>query len=98
MENILYLNRSGLEADIKKMRNGLEAFQSAVKEINAGVDAAPEDWKGATQTAYLDRYNDLRSVITTDIPESVQGMIDFMENFLNNMMDGDAQGASGLRG
>ena len=48
MENILYLNRSGLEADIKKMRNGLEAFQSAVKEINAGVDAAPEDWKGAT--------------------------------------------------
>ena len=47
---------------------------------------------------HLDRYNDLRSVITTDIPESVQGMIDFMENFLNNMMDGDAQGASGLRG
>jgi len=97
MENVLYLNRSGLEEDIKKMRDGLEAFNDAVKVINAGVDAAPEDWKGATQTAYMDRYNELRTALTKDVPESVQGMIDFMESFLNNMMEGDESGASGLR-
>lgn len=98
MENILYLNQSGLEADVQKMKDGLEDFQSAVRVINEGVDAAPEDWKGATQTAYLDRYNELRSVITKDIPESVQGMIEFIEKFLNNMMESDTQGASSLRG
>ncbi len=97
MENVLYLNRSGLEEDIKKMRDGLEAFNEAVKVINSGVDAAPEDWKGATQTAYMERYNELRSALTKDVPESVQGMIDFMETFLKNMMEGDESGASGLR-
>ena len=97
MENVLYLNRSGLEDDIKKMHDGLEAFNEAVKVINAGVDAAPEHWKGATQTAYMDRYNELRTALTKDVPESVQGMIDFMQTFLNNMMEGDESGASGLR-
>ena len=97
MENVLYLNRSGLEADIQKMKDGLDAFNQAVSTINAGVDAAPEDWKGATQTAYMERYNELRTALTKDVPESVQGMIDFMQTFLNNMMEGDDSGASGLR-
>ena len=97
MANILYLDREGLEIDIKTMRDGLEAFNSAVKIINSGVDAAPENWQGATQTAYMDRYNELRTALTKDVPESVQGMIDFMENFLNSMMEGDESGASGLR-
>ena len=97
MENVLYLNRSGLEADIQKMKDGLDAFNQAVATINAGVDAAPEDWKGATQTAYMERYNELRTALTKDVPESVQGMIDFMQTFLNNMMEGDESGAAGLR-
>ena len=97
MENVLYLNRSGLEGDIKKMREGLEAFNQAVSTINAGVDAAPEDWKGATQTAYLERYNELRTTLTKDVPEAVDGMIEFMQSFLNSMMEGDESGASGLR-
>jgi uncharacterized protein YukE len=97
MADVLYLNRPGLEADIKKMKDGLEAFEEAVKIINAGVDAAPNDWKGATQTAYMDRYNELRTALTKDVPESVQGMIEFMEKFLSNMMEGDESGASGLR-
>ncbi len=97
MENVLYLNRSGLEADIQKMREGLDAFNQAVVTINTGVDSAPEDWKGATQTAYMERYNELRIALTKDVPESVQGMIDFMQSFLNNMMEGDESGASGLR-
>ena len=97
MSDVLYLNRPGLERDIKKMKDGLEAFNNAVTTINAGVDAAPEDWKGATQTAYMERYNALRTALTKDVPESVQGMIDFMQTFLNNMMEGDESGASGLR-
>ena len=97
MADILYLNRPGLEADIKKMRDGLAAFNQAVESINAGVDAAPEDWKGATQSAYLERYNELRTSLTKDVPEAVQGMIDFMQSFLNSMMEGDESGASGLR-
>ncbi len=97
MSDVLYLNRPGLESDIKKMKDGLEAFNNAVTTINAGVDAAPEDWKGATQTAYMERYNELRTALTKDVPESVQGMIDFMQTFLNNMMESDESGASGLR-
>ena len=97
MSDVLYLNRPGLESDIKKMKDGLEAFNNAVTTINAGVDAAPEDWKGATQTAYMECYNELRTALTKDVPESVQGMIDFMQTFLNNMMEGDESGASGLR-
>jgi len=97
MANVLYLDREGLESDIKTMRTGLEAFAEAVRTINSGVDAAPEHWQGATQTAYMERYNELRTALTKDVPESVQGMIDFMENFLNSMMEGDASGASGLR-
>ena len=97
MADVLYLNRPGLEEDIKKMKNGLDAFNDAVKIINEGVDAAPEDWKGATETAYMERYNELRTALTKDVPESVQGMIDFMQTFLNNMMEGDESGASGLR-
>ena len=97
MSDVLYLNRPGLESDIKKMKDGLEAFNNAVTTINAGVDAAPEDWKGATQTAYMERYNELRTALTKDVPESMQGMIDFMQTFLNNMMEGDESGASGLR-
>lgn len=97
MEDVFYLNRPGLEADIQKMKDGLEAFNQGVSTINAGVDAAPEDWKGATQTAYMERYNELRTALTKDVPESVQGMIDFMQQFLNNMMEGDESGAAGLR-
>lgn len=97
MANVLYLDRMGLESDIKTMRSGLDAFNAAVKTINGGVDAAPEHWQGATQTAYMDRYNELRTTLTTDVPEAVQGMIDFMESFLNSMMEGDESGASGLR-
>lgn len=96
-ENILYLNREGLESDIKTMREGLEAFEAAVKTINRGVDAAPEHWKGATETAYLERYNELRVTLEKDVPDAVQGMIDFMQNFLQGMMEGDESGASGLR-
>ena len=97
MANVLYLDREGLESDIKTMRTGLEAFNEAVRAINSGVDAAPEHWQGATQTAYMDQYNELRTALTKDVPESVQGMIDFMEQFLNSMMEADASGASGLR-
>jgi len=97
MADILYLNRPGLEADIKSMKEGLEAFVQAVSSINAGVDAAPNDWKGATQTAYMDKYNELRPTLTKDVPEAVEGMIEFMQNFLNSMMDSDESGASGLR-
>ena len=42
MANILYLDRQGLESDIKTMRDGLDAFNAAVRMINSGVDAAPE--------------------------------------------------------
>ena len=97
MADVLDLNRSGLEEDINAMKRGLEAFQQAVSTINSGVDAAPNDWKGATQTAYMDKYNELRSTLTTTVPESVQGMIDFMQGFLDSMMDSDESGASGLR-
>lgn len=45
----------------------------------------------------MERYNELRTALTKDVPESVQGMIDFMQTFLNNMMEGDESGASGLR-
>lgn len=98
MADILYLDRPGLESDIQTMKQGLDAFNEAVKMINSGVDAAPEHWKGATQTAYMERYNELRSALTKDVPESVQGMIDFMQGFLDSMMEGDESGASGLRG
>ena len=45
----------------------------------------------------MDRYNELRTALTKDVPDSVQGMIDFMQQFLNSMMEGDESGASGLR-
>ena len=97
MADVLYLNRPALEQDIRTMKSGLEAFNEAVRMINSGVDAAPEHWKGATETAYMERYNELRTALTRDVPESVQGMIEFMQGFLNSMMEGDASGASGLR-
>lgn len=96
-ENVLYLDRSGLESDIAMMTRGLEAFQEAVRTINQGVDAAPEHWRGATQTAYMDTYNDLRDVLTKQVPDSVQGMISYMQQFLNDMMSNDETGAARLR-
>ena len=97
MANVLYLDRQGLENDIVTMKRGLEAFNEAVQTINSGVDAAPEHWQGATETAYMERYEQLRTALIKDAPESVQGMIDFMQNFLNSMMEGDESGASSLR-
>ena len=35
MSDVLYLNRPGLESDIKKMKDGLEAFNNAVKDYSA---------------------------------------------------------------
>ena len=46
---------------------------------------------------FLERYNELRTTLTKDVPEAVDGMIEFMQSFLNSMMEGDESGASGLR-
>lgn len=40
---------------------------------------------------------EIATALTNDVPESVQGMIDFMLTFLNNVMEGDESGASSLR-
>ena len=99
METVeLYLNRPGLEENIKNMRAGLEQFNAAVTMINKAVDESPNNWKGATQTAYMQQYNDLRKTITNDIPEAVDGMAKFMDDFLRKMIEADSDIAGGMGG
>ena len=94
----LYLNRAGLEENIKNMRAGLEQFNAAVTMINKAVDESPNNWKGATQTAYMEQYNNLRNTITKDVPEAVDGMASFMDNFLKSMIEADINAAGNLGG
>lgn len=94
----VYVNIGGLEKNISSMRTGLNQFKEAVATISKAVDDSPHNWKGATQTAYMDQYNDLRSVLTKDVPDAVDGMINFLEKFLNDMVERDRDAASSLRG
>ena len=96
-ENILNLNREGLEEDIRQMKEGLEQFMEAVSKINKAVEIAPDQWKGAASTAYMSTYQELRKTLEKDVPESVSGMIDYMEGYLKEMMARDEEYASGLR-
>ena len=88
----------GMENNIKDMKSGLEQCAEAVKKINDAVDDSPNNWEGAAQTAYMEQYNTLRSAMTKDVPDAVEGMIDFLENFLNDMIERDRDAASSLRG
>lgn len=92
------LDRTGLTENIKDMKRGLEQFIEAVGIINNAVDDSPNNWEGATQTAYMEQYNNLRSAMTKDVPDAVDGMINFLEKFLNDMIERDRDAASSLRG
>ena len=92
------LDRTGLTENIKDMKRGLEQFIEAVGIINNAVDDSPNNWEGATQTAYMEQYNNLRSAMTKDVPDAVDGMINFLEKFLNDMIERDRDAANSLRG
>ena len=94
----LYVNKPGLEENVRNMREGLEQLNAAVKRINKAVDESPNNWKGATQTAYMQQYNDLRKTITNDVPEAVDGMAKFMDDFLHKMIEADSEIAGGMGG
>lgn len=89
---------AGLEQNIKDMERGLEQFVEAVKKINNAVDDSPNNWKGATQTAYMEQYNELKPKLTDDVPTAVNGMITFLKDFMKNMKSCDEDAASSLRG
>ena len=97
-EDRMVLKLDGLEQNIKDMKSGLEQFAEAVKKINDAVDDSPNNWEGAAQTAYMEQYNNLRSAMTKDVPDAVDGMINFLEKFLNDMIERDRDAASSLRG
>ena len=92
------LDRTGLTENIKDMKRGLEQFIEAVEIINNAVDDSPNNWEGATQTAYMEQYNNLRSAMTKDVPDAVDGMINFLEKFLSDMIERDRDAANSLRG
>lgn len=97
-EDEMILKWAGLEQNIEDMKRGLEQFVEAVNKINKAVDDSPNNWKGATQTAYMEQYNNLRSAMTKDVPDAVEGMINFLEKFLNDMIERDRDAANSLRG
>ena len=94
----LYLDIPALEENIRKMREGIDQLKEVVGKINSEADDVLNHWKGDTQGAYMDQYNQLRSAMTTDVPDAVTGMIDFLEKFLNDMIELDRNAASSLRG
>ena len=97
-EDEMILRWAELEQNIEDMKSGLEQFVEAVNKINKAVDDSPNNWKGATQTAYMEQYNDLRTAMTKDVPDAVEGMITFLENFMKDIESRDRDAASSLRG
>lgn len=97
-EDEMILRWSELKQNVKDMQSGLEQFVEAVNKINKAVDDSPNNWKGATQTAYMEQYNDLRTAMTKDVPDAVEGMITFLENFMKDIESRDRDAASSLRG
>lgn len=94
----MILRWAGLEQNIKDMKSGLEQFVEAVNKINEAVDDSPNNWEGATQTAYMEQYNELKPKLTKDVPDAVNGMITFLENFMKNMKSCDEDTAHSIRG
>lgn len=94
----VYLNIPALEENIRKMREGIDQLKEVVGKINSEADDALNHWKGAAQVAYMEQYNQLRSAMTTDVPDAVDGMITFLENFVKDMESRDRDAASSLRG
>lgn len=97
-EDGMILRWAGLEQNIKDMKSGLEQFVEAVNKINEAVDDSPNNWEGATQTAYMEQYNELKPKLTKDVPDAVNGMITFLENFMKNMKSCDEDAAHSIRG
>lgn len=98
MMDEVYLDIPAVEENIRKMREGIDQLKEVVGNINGEADDVLNHWKGAAQEAYMDQYNQLRSAMTTDVPDAVEGMIDFLEKFLNDMIELDRNAASSLRG
>ena len=94
----VYLNVPALEENIKKMREGIDQLKEVVGKINSEADDVLNHWKGAAQVAYMEQYNQLGSAMTTDVPDAVDGMITFLENFVKDMESRDRDAASSLRG
>lgn len=94
----VYLNIPALEENIRKMREGIDQLKEVVGKINSEADDVLNHWKGAAQVAYMEQYNQLRSAMTTDVPDAVDGMITFLENFVKDMESRDRDAASSLRG
>lgn len=97
-EDRMILKWAELKQNIEDMKRGLEQFVEAVNKINKAVDDSPNNWEGATQTAYMEQYNDLRTAMTKDVPDAVNGMITFLENFMKDIESRDRDAASSLRG
>lgn len=94
----VYLNIPELEGNIKKMREELNQFREVVGNINKEADDVFTHWKGAAQTAYMEKYDKLRSIMEKDTPNAVDDMITFLENFVKDMESRDRDAASSLRG
>ena len=97
-EDEMILKWAGLEQNNEDMKRGLEQFVEAVDKINKAVDDSPNNWKGATQTAYMEQYNELKPKLRKDVPDAVNGMITFLENFMKNMKSCDEDAANSIRG
>ena len=46
----------------------------------------------------MEQYNELKPKLRKDVPDAVNGMITFLENFMKNMKSCDEDAANSIRG
>ena len=90
------VERSGIEACIRKVNEAINELNNAAKEINTSMNELPNHWEGAAydkaRAVYEENYQKL---LTNTVPEAVQDFRDYINQCMEKIIELDNQLAGG---
>lgn len=92
-ENVVYLDKAGVETDVKHIEEQVQALSDAATKINSIIMSDLEShWKGESHTNTINKYQtEYQTMLTKNVPDSVKALHEFITTCKNAIVETDSQ-------
>lgn len=88
----IYVERTGIEACIKKIDAAIEELYSAAQSIDSAMNELPTYWQGtASNSAQATYAVDYKGLLTKTVPETVESFKKFINDCKETIIEVDNQ-------
>lgn len=86
------VERAGIESCISKVNSAIEELTNAARTINSSMNELPSYWEGAAYDKARSTYEEnYQTLLTTTVPEAVEGFRDYINSCKDTIIEIDEQ-------